>query len=81
MRDFVAGIIAVGLLLFAASLATTLTMFRRRRRRARAAEHSLGRVVVAEVPATEAMAYSLQWARLTAISLSLSLSASAWARP
>lgn len=50
MRDLVAGIIAVGLLLFAASLATTLTVARRRRRRARESEGDRGRRVVAEIP-------------------------------
>ena len=50
MRDLVAGIIAVGLLLFAASLATTLTVARRRRRRSRDAEGERGRRVIAEIP-------------------------------
>ena len=53
MRDIVAGIIAVVLLLFAASLATTLQFFRRRRLRARADEGALGRTVIAEIPAGE----------------------------
>ncbi len=50
MRDLVAGIIAVGLLLFAASLATTLTFARRRRRHAREAEGEKGRALIAEIP-------------------------------
>src|SRR5689334_5658814 len=50
MRDLVAGIIAVGLLLFAASMATTLTVARRRRRRARDAERAKGRRVITEIP-------------------------------
>src|SRR5260221_10956896 len=53
MRDFVAGIIAVALLLFALSLATTLHFFRRRRIRARDAERALGRAVIAEIPADD----------------------------
>lgn len=50
MRDLVAGIIAVGLLVFAASLATTLTWARLRRRRAREAEGAKGRRLIAEIP-------------------------------
>jgi hypothetical protein len=53
MRDFVAGIIAVALLLFALSLATTLHFFRRRRIRARDAERAMGRRVIAEIPAAD----------------------------
>jgi hypothetical protein len=53
MRDLVAGIIAVALLLFAASLATTLRLFRGRRLRARESERALGRTVIAEIPAGE----------------------------
>ncbi len=53
MRDLVAGIIAVALLLLALSLATTLHFFRRRRLRAREAEHDMGRTVIAEIPAAE----------------------------
>ncbi len=53
MRDLVAGIIAVALLLIAASLATTLRFFRRRRTGARAAESARGRAVIAEIPAEE----------------------------
>jgi hypothetical protein len=53
MRDLVAGIIAVALLLFAASLATTLRFFRRRRLGARESERAMGRTVIAEIPAAE----------------------------
>jgi hypothetical protein len=35
MRDLVAGLVAVGLLVIAASLATTLTFFRKREHRRR----------------------------------------------
>ncbi len=50
MRDFVAGLIALGLLFVAASLATTLHFYRRRRRRVRDTETELGRTIVAELP-------------------------------
>jgi len=50
MRDLVAGIVAVLLLLVAASLATTLRGYRRRRQRARDSELALGRTVIAELP-------------------------------
>jgi hypothetical protein len=50
MRDLFAGIIAVCLLLVAASLATTLQMYRRRRQRVRDSERALGRTVIAELP-------------------------------
>jgi hypothetical protein len=53
MRDLVAGIVAMGLLLVAASLATTLTFFRRRRLSARQAERALGRTIVAELPTSD----------------------------
>jgi hypothetical protein len=53
MRDLVAGIIAVGLLLIAASLATTLQLYRRRRQRARDSERALGRAVIAELPVAD----------------------------
>ena len=53
MRDLVAGIIAVGLLLIAASLATTLQLYRRRRQRARDSERALGRTVIAELPVAD----------------------------
>jgi hypothetical protein len=50
MRDLVAGIVAVLLLLVAASLAATLRSYRRRRQRARDSERALGRAVIAELP-------------------------------
>src|SRR5215208_3785085 len=53
MRDVVAGLIAVVLLIVAASLATTLQFFRRRRLRARESERARGRAVIAEIPAAE----------------------------
>ncbi len=53
MRDFVAGIIALGLLFAAASLATTLHFYRRRRRRVHDTERDLGRSVVAELPTSD----------------------------
>ena len=53
MRDLVAGLVAVALLLLALSLATTLHFFRRRRLRAREAERDMGRTVIAEIPAAE----------------------------
>lgn len=53
MRDLVAGIVAVLLLLVAASLATTLRSYRRRRQRARDSERALGRVVIAELPTAD----------------------------
>jgi hypothetical protein len=53
MRELVAGIIAVALLLVAASLATTLKGFRRRRQRARDSERALGRTIIAELPVSE----------------------------
>lgn len=51
MRDLIAWIVALALLVVAASLATTLQHYRRRRQRAQDSEHALGRRVVAEVPA------------------------------
>ena len=50
MRDLAAGIVAILLLLVAASLATTLRAYRRRRQRARDSERALGRTVIAELP-------------------------------
>ena len=50
MRDVIAGAIALALLLVAASLATTLKMYRGRRRRLRDSERALGRTIVAEIP-------------------------------
>ena len=50
MRDAIAGLVAVALLLVAASLATTLTFYQRRRRRRHEAERERGRTLVAEIP-------------------------------
>jgi len=51
MRDIVAGIIALALLVAAASLATTLQYYRKRRQRTREQEVAKGRTVIAELPA------------------------------
>ena len=51
MRDAVAALVAIVLLLAAASLATALQAYRRRRERARDSERALGRRIVAEIPA------------------------------
>lgn len=53
MRDAFAALVALVLLVVAASLGTTLQAFRRRRRRARDAERALGRTIVAEIPADD----------------------------
>lgn len=53
MRDVIAGIVAVSLLVVAASLATTLRQYRRRRREAREAEVVRGRTLIAEIPADD----------------------------
>jgi hypothetical protein len=53
MRDAFAALVALVLLVVAASLGTTLTAFRRRRLRARDSERALGRTVIAEIPADE----------------------------
>lgn len=53
MRDVFAAIAAILLLVFAASLATTLQRYRRRRLRARDSERALGRTVIAEIPAPD----------------------------
>ena len=50
MRDLFAALVALALLGAAASLATTLQMYRRRRNRARDSEAALGRTIVAEIP-------------------------------
>jgi hypothetical protein len=51
VRDVVAAIVALLLLLFAGSLATALQNYRRRRQRARDSERALGRTIIAEIPA------------------------------
>jgi hypothetical protein len=53
MRDLVAALVALALLVAAASLATTLQIYRRRRQRARDSERALGRTIVAELPVGE----------------------------
>ena len=53
MRDVIAGIVAVLLLLVAASLATTLQAYRRGRQRARNLERALGRTIIAELPTSD----------------------------
>src|SRR5262245_47477168 len=53
MRDIVAALVALGLLLVAASLATTLHFVRRRRARAHDSERALGRTIIAEIPTDE----------------------------
>lgn len=57
MRDVIAWIAALVLLVIAASLATTLRYYRRRRQRARDSERALGRRIVAELPTSEEMLY------------------------
>jgi hypothetical protein len=53
MRDAIAGVVALALLLVAASLATTLTFYRRRRQRLHDAEIERGRTLIAEIPAED----------------------------
>lgn len=53
MRDLAAALVALALLLVAASLATTLRLYRRRRDRARDSERALGRTILAELPTSE----------------------------
>ena len=53
MRDLIAGVVALALLVVAASLATTLTSYRRRRQRTRDTEGALGRTIIAEIPAAD----------------------------
>ena len=50
MRDVVAALVAIALLVAAASLGTTLTRYRRRRLRARELDRTRGRTIVAELP-------------------------------
>ena len=57
MSDAVAWIVAVLLLMVAASLATTLQVYRRRRQRARDSDRALGRRIVAELPTTEELVH------------------------
>ena len=53
MRDLFAAFLALALLVFAASLATTLRLHRARRRRARESERALGRSIIAELPTSD----------------------------
>jgi len=53
MRDLVAAGVALLLLVVAASLGTTLTFYRKRRRQTREREHTLGRTIIAEIPAED----------------------------
>ena len=57
MRDLVAWALALLLLLVAASLATSLHVYRKRRHRVRESERALGRRIVAELPTTEELVY------------------------
>jgi hypothetical protein len=50
MRDLAAAVIALVLLFVAASLGTTLTMYRKRRRLARESEQAAGRTIIVELP-------------------------------
>ena len=53
MRDIIAALVAIGLVIVAASLATTLGLHRRRRQRVRDSEGALGRTIIAELPTAE----------------------------
>jgi hypothetical protein len=53
MRDLVAAVVAIALLLWAARLAATLRASRRHRQRQLDSERSLGRTVIAEIPAAD----------------------------
>src|SRR6185436_16428513 len=53
MRDILAALVAIRLILVAASLATTLRLYRRSRQRARDSEGALGRTIIAELPTAE----------------------------
>ena len=53
MRDLFAALLALALLAVAASLATTLKLYRRRQQRARDSERALGRTIIAELPTSE----------------------------
>jgi hypothetical protein len=57
VRDLIAWIVALVLLVVAASLATTLQYYRRKRERARDSERALGRRIVAELPTKEELVY------------------------
>lgn len=53
MRDVVAAVLAVLLMVVALSLATTLRRYRQTRERARDSERALGRTIVAELPTAD----------------------------
>jgi hypothetical protein len=53
VRDVLAGLVAILLLLVAASLATTLHAYRRRRQQARDTERAFGRTIIAELPISD----------------------------
>jgi hypothetical protein len=53
MRDLVAAGVALLLLIVAASLGTTLTYYRKQRRQNRERERTLGRAIIAEIPAED----------------------------
>lgn len=53
MRDIVAALVAIGLVLVALSLATTLKVHRRRRQRTLESERALGRTILAELPTAD----------------------------
>jgi hypothetical protein len=50
MRDAIAGVVALALLVVAASLATTLTFYQKRRQRMHDSERERGRTLIAEIP-------------------------------
>jgi hypothetical protein len=50
MRDFVAALVAAGLVFFALSLLTTLHFYRKRHRQARDAQVARGRRIIVELP-------------------------------
>jgi len=56
MRDIVAGLVALALLVVALRLTDTLQWMRRRRQRALDSERALGRTVIAEIPAQDDLA-------------------------
>jgi len=56
VRDIVAALVALFLVLSALTLATALQVYRRKRQRARDSERALGRSIVAEIPAANDLA-------------------------
>src|SRR5882672_8252708 len=55
MRDLVAAGVALLLLIVAASLGTTLTVYRKRRQKNREHERLLDRTIIAEIPADDGL--------------------------